>query len=152
MLERSLNEILEFAMDKEDEAMRFYLELSGKVKKPEIATELKKLAEMERGHKERIKGFKEGKIELPRKGAGAATDMKIADYVVEKEVTPEMTWQNLLNVAMKRELASMRLYQDLGKLFIDERAKALFNALAEEEAAHKNYFETIWDEDILIEN
>lgn len=146
----NLNEILDFAIDKEEEAIQFYTDLVGRVNRDEIAEELKKLADMEKGHKERLKKFQSGEFDVPI--PKEVQDLKIAEYTVEETVRPDMSWQELINIAMHRELAAKRLYEDLAKLMSDASAKQMFETLASEEAGHKAYFEKKWDDEILIEN
>ncbi|MBU1626474.1 hypothetical protein KKB18_03820 [bacterium] len=53
---------------------------------------------------------------------------------------------------MKRELASMNLYNDLAKKSTATSLKQMFQNLAQEESKHKLYFENIYDDEILREN
>jgi rubrerythrin len=79
-------------------------------------------------------------------------DLKIADYLVEKQPDESMGWQDVVHIAMQRELASMNLYKNLASKVTDPCAKSLLENLAADEAEHKLFFERIWDEDILAEN
>jgi len=80
-------------------------------------------------------------------------NLKISDYMVEKEPTPDMSWQDILTIAMKREEASLNLYKTMARMFSSEQSVSnLFENLASEEAQHKLYFEKIYDDDILKEN
>ena len=49
-------------------------------------------------------------------------------------------------MAMKREEISLRLYTELSVRFADEQIGNLFRKLASEEAKHKLWFETLYDE------
>ena len=150
MKREELRAIIDFAIDKEQEAVDFYMGLAGKVNIGAIAEELKKIAKMEEGHRDRLK-----KVDAPASASSATepvVDLKIADYLVDKEPKPDMTWQDLLQITMKRELSAMNLYTDLSKQVTDPNSKELFKNLAEEERAHKVYFEKIWDEEVLIED
>jgi rubrerythrin len=80
------------------------------------------------------------------------TDLKIADYIVESTPSAGMSFQDVLSIAMKRELASQRLYIDLARAVDDPELQKMMLVLAEEESAHKHYFETLWDEHVLMEN
>jgi len=53
---------------------------------------------------------------------------------------------------MKREKAAYRLYSDLAAKVQDAEIKKLFEGLAQEEAKHKLYFETQYDEEVLKDN
>jgi rubrerythrin len=146
-----LKEIIDFAIEKEQEAADFYNYLKGKITQKSIAREVGKMAVVEEGHRDRLKNldisdYTETKVT-------SVQDLKIADYLVDKEpTTSDMTWQDLIQIAMRRELASMRLYEDLAKLTPDPKSKQLFGNLADEEREHKLFFEKIWDEEILTDN
>jgi rubrerythrin len=145
-----LEKIVQYAIEKEEEAHQFYIDLIGRVRSEAIAGELRKIAEMELQHKEKLQRMEVGtSASTPAK---QVIDLRIADYTIEAQPTPEMYWQDLLSIAMHREMAAMRLYQDLSNIMADPGARSLFEHLASEEANHKLYFERVWDEDILTEN
>lgn len=145
-----LEDIIEFAIAKEQEAMDFYVDLAGKVNSPGVADELKKMAAMEEKHRDWLKT---NSVSLLSNGASSkVTNLKIADFVVDAQPVAGMTWQDAINLAMHRETYAMNMYTSLGKLVSDPTEKQLFESLAAEESKHKLYFETIWDEEILLEN
>jgi rubrerythrin len=145
-----LQKIVQYAIEREEEAHQFYTDLTGRVKSEPIAEELRKIASMELAHKERLLRMDiDASATTP---ARQVLDLKIADYTVEASPTPEMYWQDLLTIAMHREMAAMRLYQDLSKIIADPGARNMFEHLAAEEASHKLFFERIWDEEVLTEN
>ncbi|MFH2012017.1 MAG: ferritin family protein [Pseudomonadota bacterium] len=146
----SLKEIINFAIEKEQEAVDFYNDIAGKVKVKSIEEELRKIARVEESHRDRLRnidveGYVAGEVK-------PVIDLKIADYLVDKDPTPDMTWQDIVQIAMKRELSSIKLYTDMAKLMEDQPSKKLFENLAAEEGAHKLYFEKIWDEEVMIWN
>jgi rubrerythrin len=67
-------------------------------------------------------------------------DLKISDYMSKIEFKPNLSYTNILRIAMKMEEKSLKLYNDL---------KKLFHLLANEEAKHKLRLEKIYDEEIL---
>jgi rubrerythrin len=145
-----LQKIVQYAIEREEEAHQFYMDLTGKVKSEPIAEELRKIAAMELQHKEKLQRMNVG--EAASTPARQVLDLQIADYTVEAQPTQEMYWQDLLSIAMHREMAAMQLYQDLSNIIADPGAKKLFEHLAAEEASHKLYFERVWDEEVLTEN
>ena len=145
-----IQEIIDFAIEKEQEAADFYNDLKGKITQKSIAWEVGKMAVIEEGHRDRLKNIDVSDFTETR--VTAVQDLKIADYLVDKEPTPDMTWQDLVQIAMRRELASMRLYEDLAKLTPDPKSKQLFGSLVNEEREHKIFFEKIWDEEVLTDN
>lgn len=152
MFNDHFNEIIDYAVEKEQEAVEFYQYLQKQAKFSAQRKMLEELENMEKGHIQileniRCKGFeklqpKKEKIE----------DLKISNYMVEKELGENMDYEDILIIAMKREEASYNLYTDLAMNFEHEETSQLFQRLAAEEAAHKHKFEVLYDEDILKDN
>lgn len=78
--------------------------------------------------------------------------MKVADYVVLQAVSENMSYQDALILAMKREKSAYRLYMKLASKIDNVQLKAIFIGLAQEEAKHKMAFEIEYDDVILREN
>ena len=76
----------------------------------------------------------------------AREEVSYSDYQVAVEPNPQMTYQDALTVAMKKEKAAFKLYSDLAATAPDEKTKTLFLALAQEEARHKLRFEIEYDD------
>lgn len=146
----SVQEILDFAIKREEGAVQFYTQLARLAGRPEKQEMFKAFAREEEGHKAKLKAIKEGRVALPT--AQAIQDMKVADYVVADEPWADMDYQQALIVAMKREKTSFRLYTDLAAKTKDAGLAATFQALAMEEARHKLRFEIEYDESVLKEN
>jgi rubrerythrin len=146
----SVNEILDFAIKEEEKAAAFYTVLAGRMEKPWMKTVFNQFAKEELGHKAKLLGIKEGRLLEPAKEK--VMDLKIAEYVIDVEPTPDMSYQDALILAMKAEKAAYRLYLDLAAANEDNGIKNTFLALAQEEANHKLRFEIEYDEYILDEN
>ncbi len=146
---QSLNEVLDFAMNAEQRAIDFYNELAEK-SEGSIKQAFVDFAKEEQGHKSKLKRFKETGIATITDEA--VMDLKISDYVVDVEAKPEMTFQEVLILAMKREKAAFKLYTNLAAQATDYEVKKLFSALAQEEAKHKLRFEIEYDDRVLAEN
>jgi rubrerythrin len=148
----SVNELLDFAIGKEEEAYHFHMNLSARVKHPSMKELFERFAKEELKHKAKLEAVKKGKklISAEQK----VTDLKIADYTVEIDLdtTEEFDYQKALLVAMHREKASFKLYTDLAAITDDEELRELLLGLANEEAKHKLYFEREYDEHILTED
>jgi rubrerythrin len=84
--------------------------------------------------------------------AKQVTDLKIVDYLVDIMPSPNMDYQEALIIAMKREKASFKLYNDLTAVAGTESLQSLFTALAQEEAKHKLRLETEYEKEIYSEN
>ena len=148
---KSADEILDFAIKGEEDAVKFYTELAGQTESAAMKTTFLDFAKEEEGHKAKLVAVKEGKlVKLP--ATFRIVDLKLADYLVDVEPKPGMSYQDALIVAMKREKAAFKLYSDLADSTDEGELKAMFKSLAMEEAKHKMRFEVEYDEKILVEN
>ena len=146
---KSIDDILDFAIAGETEANQFYTELAAKMTAPAMKKAFEDFAAEERGHKARLESIKKG-------GAAPAfekvTDLGMAKYLVDIEPKPEMSYEQAIILAMKKEKAAFRLYTDLAAKATDPDIRALFLSLAQEEAKHKLRFEIEYDDNVLREN
>ena len=146
----SADEILDFAIDGEQQAHDFYMDLASKMKRPGMDKLFQQFAQEEARHKAKLIAVKEGKMLAPAEGK--ITDLKIGDYLVEPPVSDSMDYQDALILAMKREKAAYKLYNELAGLVDHPDLKASLLALAQEEAKHKLRFEIEYDDFVLKEN
>ncbi len=146
---RSVDEVLDFAISREEESYAFYSDLAKKVTKPGMSDLFSQFADEERGHKQKLLGVKSGKSLVPSQKK--ITDLKMAEYLVDEKPGANMGYQEALILAMKKEKAAFRLYTDLAASAPDAGLKSTFLALAQEEAKHKLRFEIEYDDEILAE-
>jgi len=147
MDEKKFKEIIQFAIDKEIEAFNFYTSTS-QVTKYSGAKELfLELAKQEEGHRKLLENLNMEKITQVR--VEKIPDLKISDYMVDAEFRPDLSYAEMLRIAMKREERSVKLYEDLKGTNPDEDLKRLFTFLVQEESKHKFRLEKIYDEEIL---
>lgn len=146
----SVNDALDFAIAREEEAAQFYTDLAKKMDRPWMKQVFEGFAKEEQGHKQKLISVKEGKnlISAEQK----VMDLKIGDYLVKVETDGEMDYQQALIVAMKKEKAAFRLYSDLAATTDDANMTNLFLSLAQEEAKHKLRFEVEYDDHFLKDN
>jgi rubrerythrin len=146
----SVDEILDFAIGKEEEAAQLYTRLGRQTGKSWMRQVFEEFANEERGHKAKLETVKQGKLLLP--AAEKVMDLKIADYVMDVEPSSDLDYQDALVLAMKEEKAAFKLYTDLAAATDDGALRATLLALAQEEAKHKLRFEIEYDEHILSGN
>ncbi len=147
---KKFNEIIDFAIAREKEAITFYRDLQKEVKFDAQKDLLKSFEDMEQGHVdilENIRNTTFDNIKVPE-----VDDLKISNYVVDMEPAPDMTYQDIIIMAMKREEAANKLYTAMAEKVGNEEIKKLFQKLASEEAKHKLHFEKIYDKEILTDN
>lgn len=146
----TVDEILEFAIDREQQAADFYSNLADRVGSAWMKEILLGFSREEMRHKGKLKSVKLGNRLL--NADQHVQDLKIADYLVDVQATDDMSLQDALIVAMKREKAAYRLYSDMARKIDDPELRALFLGLAQEEAKHKLYFEVQYDDQVMRDN
>jgi len=147
MDEKKFEEIIRFAIDKEIKSYNFYTDAS-KVAKYSGAKDLfSDLAQQEVGHRKMLEKLDMGKIAQAK--IEKVPDLKISDYMVDSEFSPDMSYADILRKAMKMEERALKLYNDMKEKNKDENLIKLFSILANEEAKHKLRLEKIYDDEIL---
>lgn len=145
-----LDDILDFAIEGEIKAYKFYTDLASKMDNPDMKKVFLDFAAEEQGHKKQLEDIKKGKtFNVSDK---KVADLKIAEFTVDVEPTPNMDYQSALVLAMKKEKKAFQLYTTLANIIENTTAKQLFQSLAQQEAKHKLRFELEYDDVILKDN
>ena len=145
----NIGDVLDFAISEEEAAAAFYTSLAKRADHPSMREVFEGFALEEKGHKAKLQAVKVGEDVVGAKDQ--VLDLKVGDYLVDVEPSPDLSYQDALIVAMKKEKAAFKLYQDLAALVQDDKIKKVFLALAQEEAKHKLRFEVEYD-DLLTED
>ncbi|MCD6297808.1 MAG: ferritin family protein [Deltaproteobacteria bacterium] len=146
----SFEEIVKFAIAREIEANQFYLNLADRLENPAVRELLVDFAAEEMEHKARLE------LEIIKKGKTVATEQKqieldINNYLVDAQLQQDMDYAEILQLAIRKERASFRLYANLATIVEEAQARQTLLALAEEEARHMVRFETEYNEMVLKE-
>ena len=149
MNRNTVEELLDFAISEEAAAVTFYTRLAERADKPAMREAFEGFAAEEAEHKSKLLAVKAGASLGP--ADQPVMDLKIADYLVDVEPGDDMSYQDALVMAMKKEKAAFKLYSDLAAAAEDENTRAIFLALAREEAKHKLRFEIEYD-DMMADN
>ena len=145
------SEVIEFAIGKEQEAVDFYSDMAERTQSPSGKIMFNELADMERGHKTKLQKLDTGYF--TSKELKPPEDLKISDYLVDVELTPESSYQDILLYAAKREQSAFNLYTDLAHVYSSvPEIKQMFDVLAQEEAYHKLKLEREYDDVVYKED
>lgn len=143
----SFEDIIAFAIKKEEEAIDSYGSMAEEAKSPGIRELLLELQEEEKNHKKLLQNIIAERIESLK--IKEVMDLKISDYLVEEPPSPEMNFQDLLILAAKKEQRAVELYSDLGNKAEEEELKKLFEFLVMQEKSHKLKLEKEYDAHVL---
>jgi rubrerythrin len=147
----SIDKVIDFAIEKEQDAADFYTDLSKKMEKKHMSEIFEQFALEEKSHKAKLEQVRHGKLDLSPVEQ-KIMDLKITETVMDIDLDTKFDYQQALIVAMKAEKASYKLYNDLAEMTDDAKIKQLFLELAQEEAKHKLRFEIEYDDEVLKEN
>jgi len=147
MDKKQFEEMISFAIHREIESMDFYKKASALVKHSGTRDLFLDFVKQEERHKTKLEEVLAGKIVLGK--IEMIPNLKISDYTVEAELKPDISYGDILRIAMKREERSVKLYTDLNEKNEDQALKTLFSFLIQEESKHKYYIEKIYDDEIL---
>ena len=147
----TFNETIDFAISREKEAVQFYIDLQVMAKFAGQKELLKEFEDMERGHVTLLQGVLDNQ-EPARLSKDVPADVHLDDFLVSAPPTDDMTYQDILITAIKREKRSATLYTTLRDDAGDEQLKDVFQRLVVEEENHRNFFEKLYDRDIQGDN
>lgn len=144
---QSFNEIVKFAISREEAAIEAYGAMGERARFPGLKELLLELQEEEKKHKQLLENISEGQIQALE--IKKVTDLKISDYLTEEPPTDDMSFQDLLIIAAKKEQEAVELYTSLERSADDEELKKLFQFLIQQEKAHKLKLESEYEKHIL---
>jgi rubrerythrin len=145
-----LGDLIDFAIEEEHKASELYAGAAKKAKTREQKTMLEDLALVETGHEKKLAHFKATGI-----GGFASlekiVDLRISDFLVDTEIGPESSIQDIFIFAMKSEQKAYELYTFLESIETEPLIKKYFKDIAAEEKKHKLDFETQYEKMMLRE-
>jgi len=150
MEHKAFEEVILFAIRKEVEAATLYRTYSILAKSQNVKQMFLSLEAEEQKHKKILEDLNKEDFSAYRLEKVPA--LKISDYYLEQDFSPDMSYQESLILAIKREEKSVKLYQDLADAAKDPELKKTFEALTQEETKHKLKLETEYDERVLTED
>ena len=150
MTKEKFNEVIDYAISGEKEAVKFYQELQQRTKFQAQKVMLKEFENMEKGHVVILENIRKKGIKNIR--VKEVANLNISEYIVDVKPYDDMTYQDILIIAMKKEEQAQKLYANMAGSLPGTELETLFLKLASEEADHKLQFETLYDEHVLKEN
>ncbi|MGD2126040.1 MAG: ferritin family protein [Desulfobacteraceae bacterium] len=142
----SFEEIIQFAIEKEKEAVAFYEDAGRQEPYSGARQTFEEFADEERKHQALLEGFLKGERSLADYKFEWIPDMKRSDYMLGLTYERGMPYAEILRLAMKREEKALQLYNDLQGKADDPDLVKIFKMLSQEEAKHKLAIETLYDD------
>jgi rubrerythrin len=145
---KTLDDILNFAISKEEEAREFYLSLTEEEALSGNIQTFRDFAKEEQKHVDLLQNLKKGGIVegVDDYKFKWIKDIKRSDLVLDMEYHKGMDYRDILMLAIKREEKALKLYNELLRQTDDGASQKVFKILCQEEAKHKLALETIYDD------
>jgi len=147
---QGIGDILAYAIRREIDAAEGYGRMAGLARTPGLRELLLEIKGEEENHRRLLEG-------LSAAGLGSAVptsvpDMGLSDALDDVPLEPDMTLQDLLIFAARKEKAAAELYAALGRGPGLEAHRHIFEFLAGQERAHKLKLETEYEKRVLTED
>lgn len=143
-------DIIDFAVRAEEEAVRFYSELATSAKSKAMKVAFEGFAKEEQGHRDKLLSIDVDNFTFSENTP--ITDLHIAEYTNPEVKYQSLNYGEVLVIAMNREKRAFMLYDKLSKMVNNNELRKFFIFLAKEESGHKFKFEAEYDDFILREN
>jgi rubrerythrin len=142
----TMDGILEKAIVKEIESQKLYLLMSGRVKETSVRDELLGLVSYEKEHQMLLEKCRRGEVSEGALSLSQPIDWKLAEYMDQPDITPDMQLKDVFMMAANREKASCDFYRQLAELHRPGSVRTMFAQLAVAEAQHKSRVESLYTE------
>jgi len=147
---KTTGDIISFAIRREEESIRDYGEMKSQAPPGGLRVMLGELEAEEINHKKLLEDMERAGFAVT--DPGIVADMKISDYLVAETPGSEMSLQDLLILAAKKEEKAAALYGDLAGKAGRPEHRRLFKFLRSQEKAHKLRLESEYETFLLEEN
>ena len=115
MANKQLKEILDMAIQVKTDAYEFYSTAANNAKDPSAKELLKGFANIELKHKEKLEKFDLNEVEKEHHTVKETHDFHLEQYLLDKEITPDSTVQDIMVHVMKREQKIYAFYDHMLK-------------------------------------
>jgi rubrerythrin len=143
-MDKSTSDILDLAIQREEEAYDFYMDIYHQVKDTSVRDTLEFIAGQEKKHKAFLVNYRKGKFGTDALRMADFVDYKIAEYLEEPEIEGNMSSQDVYLIASHREHRSHQFYTGLANLHADGHIKTMLLKMANEELKHKEKMEYLY--------
>lgn len=144
MKELKLSEVLDKAIQREEEAYLFYMDILNHIEDESAKETIEWVANEEKKHKDFLVNYRDGKYGSDSLRMSAVVHYKIAEHQEEPEIAKDMRREDVFLVASHREFKSFHFYTDLAELHPVGETKEMLIRIANEELKHKEKMEYLY--------
>ena len=145
----TFEEIIQFAVKREDSAYRLYKTAAERAESLAARKMFEEMAAEEAGHKAVFENLDLEQAENYKFTKHA--DMKLAEYMADIQFREDMSYPEILHFALKTEENAYKLYTAAAEMTDNPKLKNMLLVLADVEKGHKARIEAMYDEKVLTE-
>ena len=134
----SIQDVLSFAIRLEQASQEFYRHLSRKAHSQSVSRFLASLVTEEQLHEAQLQRLLDDRGAVLEKSISAE---EVNRYVQAMDVPESLDYKEAVKLAMDKEKAAQMLYSILAEVIGDKTLEEMFQLLAAQEKAHKEFFE-----------
>jgi rubrerythrin len=144
MEEKRLGDYINIAIEREEEAYEFYMDLFTRIEDTAAKDTLKLLAGEEKKHKKFLISYRDGGYGADALRMNDPIDYKIAEHLKQPDIKKDMTSADVYLVAAHREQNSYKFYSSIADLHPEGELRDIFKKIAREELKHKEKVEYLY--------
>ncbi len=143
-MSKKVSDILDLAIQREEEAYEFYMDILGRVDDESARDTLKFIAGEEVKHKRFLVNYREGQYSADGLRMADFVEYKIAEYLEEPDSDGDLSSQEVYLIAAHRESRAHQFYTELAGLHADGEIQTMLLKMANEELKHKEKMEYLY--------
>ena len=144
MPDKRLTEIIDIAIQREEQAYAFYMDLYDKVIDSGVKETLEWIAGEEVKHKQFLMNYREGEMDQGKLRMTEVVYYRIAEHQKEPDIEASVKPEDVFLVAAHREMRSHQFYTELAQLHPQGDTHEMLLKIANEELKHKEKMEYLY--------
>ena len=143
-MEKTIADVIDRAIQREEEAFHFYMDIHSKVQDAGVRDTVEFIAAEEKKHKAFLVGYRKGDYGTDALRMADVIEYRVAEYLEEPEISKDSSSQDVYLVAAHREGRSHQFYSELANMHADSELKTMLTKMANEELKHKEKMEYLY--------
>ena len=144
MKDVTISDVIDKAIQREEEAYAFYMELFDQIQDASAKDTLEWVAAEEKKHKQVLIDYRDGKYSSNALRKSDVVHYKVAEHQEEPEIAKDMRREDVFLVASHREKRSHQFYMGLAEMHPTGEVRDMLVRMANEELKHKEKMEYLY--------
>ena len=143
-MEKTIADVIDLAIQREEEAYDFYMDIHAKVQDASVRDTVQFIAGEEKKHRAFLVQYRDGNYGADALRMTDVVEYRIAEYLEEPEITKDSSSEEVYLIAAHRESRSHQFYTELANMHADSELKTVLVKMANEELKHKEKMEYLY--------